>query len=42
MMKLLRENPFFSALVVTTALLAGLGAALAASAPDITVHQSPT
>jgi hypothetical protein len=38
----LREKRFFSCLVATIALLAGLGGALAASAPDITVYQSPT
>lgn len=41
-MKLSRETQFFSYLVATAALLAGLGGALAASAPEITVHQSPT
>jgi hypothetical protein len=41
-MKLLREKRFFSRLVVTIALLAGLGGALATSPPDITVYQSPT
>jgi hypothetical protein len=41
-MKLLREKRFFSRLIVTIALFSGLGVALAASAPDITVYQSPT
>jgi hypothetical protein len=41
-MKLLRRNRFLGRVVVTIALLAGLGGALAAAAPDITVYQSPT